>query len=279
MKPITIGTRVHSILYGGRDGTVVAIHGEARPETIITFPGLVTGGNAEYDIIWDSRARSMRIPESIIRGVQWRLLDQPPVPQDQIEIILQQAAAKDEADRIAAEQKRIDKAKRRQEFIDQHPELEVGEGYKIAAKNLRKQLRAAFPTTKFSVRSDYNSIRVEWEAGPTEESVMEITRNYKAGRFDGMSDCYEYNHDRAWPFGDVQYVFETRSYAPGHRDHAIALMTAWFVSTTPADDIARYAWQAYHRTTIPKDHDLTCIETQGAEFVFTTAPATVASPA
>lgn len=279
MQSINIGTRVHCILYGGKDGTVVAIHGEAKPDTIINFPGLTSGGNAEYDIIWDNRSRSMRIPECIIRGVQWRLLDQPPVPQDQIEIIIQQAAAKDEADRIAAEQKRIDKAKRRQEFIDQHPELEVGDGYKTSAKNMRKQLRQAFPTTKFSVRSDHNSIRVEWEAGPTEEQVMEITRNYKAGRFDGMNDCYEYNHDRAWPFGDVQYVFETRNYAPGHRDQAIALMTERFVSTTPEDDIARYARQAYHRTTIPKDHDLTGIETRDADFVFTTAATPIGSPA
>lgn len=35
----------------------------------------MTGGSAEYDIIWDDGTESKKIPECIIRGVQWRILD------------------------------------------------------------------------------------------------------------------------------------------------------------------------------------------------------------
>lgn len=40
---IIVGTRIHLILYGGRDGTVFAIHGERGPEEVdgVTLPWVV----------------------------------------------------------------------------------------------------------------------------------------------------------------------------------------------------------------------------------------------
>ena len=41
---LQIGARVHCTLYGGKDGTIYAIHGEQRPETVRTIGGAMTTG-------------------------------------------------------------------------------------------------------------------------------------------------------------------------------------------------------------------------------------------
>lgn len=62
-----------------------------------------------------------------------------------------------------------------------------------AAANCREDLARAFPGTSFSVRSDYNSLRIEWELGPSEKTVEAVADKYKNGHFDGMTDSHEYD--------------------------------------------------------------------------------------
>jgi len=64
---------------------------------------------------------------------------------------------------------------------------------KETAKLVKAELKKAFPKTKFSVRSDYNSINVRWENGPSTDKVENLVGHYKAGHFDGMTDCYKYD--------------------------------------------------------------------------------------
>jgi conjugative element/phage-associated large polyvalent protein len=60
------------------------------------------------------------------------------------------------------------------------------------AKLLRKALKEAFPTTKFSVRSDSYaggaSIDVHWTDGPTAQQVQTICNRFEGVDFDGMQD-------------------------------------------------------------------------------------------
>ncbi|WP_157266570.1 LPD29 domain-containing protein [Azohydromonas aeria] len=114
----------------------------------------------------------------------------------------EKAKADEAAARFAAECTRL-----RQEF----PYLEVGQYSKTAAANLRKMLKTAFPRVKFSVRCDHSSINVRWTDGPTAAAVCEIAHRFKAGHFDGMTDCYEYSRS-PWgeTFGSAEYVFEHR---------------------------------------------------------------------
>ena len=85
-----------------------------------------------------------------------------------------------------------------------------------AARNIRKELAAAFPGVKFSVRnsrySGGNSLRVAWMDGPQTAQVDEIVSKYEFGRFDGMDDSYRFN-DSAWTdaFGGAYYVMTSRS--------------------------------------------------------------------
>ena len=59
---------------------------------------------------------------------------------------------------------------------------------KDTAKLVRAALKKNFPGVKFSVRSDNNSLRIEWMDGPLGKSVDAIVKNYEGGRFDGMID-------------------------------------------------------------------------------------------
>lgn len=106
---------------------------------------------------------------------------------------------------------------------NEHPELiapspEV-DSLIAAAKNIRTQLKAAFPGVKFRVTTSRfsmgDSLRVAWTDGPAASRVDEIVDRYQAGSFDGMTDCYEYSRS-PWPeaFGDAKYVSTSRDFSP-----------------------------------------------------------------
>jgi len=112
-----------------------------------------------------------------------------------------------------------------------HPHLvpvnEQNNALVAAAKNMRKELARAFPAVKFRVvtsrYSGGDSIRASWVDGPTSKEVEAIIDRYQGGTFDGMTDCYNYEHS-AWrdAFGDAKYVFAERSYSDAAVAAAIA---------------------------------------------------------
>lgn len=65
------------------------------------------------------------------------------------------------------------------------------------AKLVRRDLKRAFPTTKFSVRTDkYSmgaSVRVSWVDGPAADRVERIVKRYEGATFDGMQDLKTYH--------------------------------------------------------------------------------------
>lgn len=68
-----------------------------------------------------------------------------------------------------------------------------------AAKLIRKALKAAFPATKFSVRSQRysggSSIDVRWTDGPSGKAVKAITDQFQGSGFDSMIDLkYSLTH-------------------------------------------------------------------------------------
>lgn len=66
------------------------------------------------------------------------------------------------------------------------------------ATAIREELKKEFPSVKFSVKSSNfangDSVHITWNEGPTTEQVEEFTRKYQYGRFDGMTDSYEYSN-------------------------------------------------------------------------------------
>jgi hypothetical protein len=110
-----------------------------------------------------------------------------------------------------------------------HPHLIPGKDCVVAAKNIRIELKAAFPSVKFSVKtrkySGGDSIDVRWEDGPTTKMVDAIIQKYQGGYFDGMTDCYNYEQN-AWTdaFGDAKFVFAHREYSDAFISRAIAYL-------------------------------------------------------
>ena len=101
------------------------------------------------------------------------------------------------------------------DLAEQYPQLKRAEtsyaGGKLAAANMRILLKAAFKGVKFSVTSDYNSVRVNWEDGPTDDQVNEVVGRFDIGASDAHSD-YFYTVSTAFSdlFGGVQYLHTRR---------------------------------------------------------------------
>lgn len=225
---IEVGTRIHSILYGGRDGVVFGINGKQSPDSVRSLLGgmMVTGGGASFDIVFDNGTESRGLPECILRGVQWRIYAEVATAEEIAELrafavsegerkrIEADAAAK----KFAAEVEAMRADPRYSKLVKAG--LDGFNGGTHVAKNLRIELKAAFAGVKFSIRSDYNSVRVAWVDGPTTAQVKALTGKYEAGHFDGMDDSYHYRKTAfTTVYGSAQYVFESRS-------HSIAAMKA-----------------------------------------------------
>lgn len=102
-----------------------------------------------------------------------------------------------------------------------------------AAKNIRAELKAAFPGIKFAVRTERytggTSLNVTWTDGPTTEMVDAIAGKYQEGSFNGMEDIYEYGN-RVFTdiFGGAKYVFAQRARSDALVIEAIAAVAAKF---------------------------------------------------
>lgn len=81
-----------------------------------------------------------------------------------------------------------------------------------SAKLIREELKATFPAIKFSVRkADWGVINISF-AGSSEvkQAVEEISWKYECGKFDGHSDCYDYETKKIDGFEidySVKYIF------------------------------------------------------------------------
>ena len=79
-----------------------------------------------------------------------------------------------------------------------------------AAKLLRKDLKAAFPSFKFRVLcktySMSSHIRIECPDRADKCKVQEIADKYRLGHFDGMTDSYIYSN-RNDKLPQVKFIF------------------------------------------------------------------------
>lgn len=216
IMPVLVGTMVSTVLYNRGRGYVTAIYGEQQPETIRTVcRGFMrSGGQAEFDIVFESGHVSKRLPESILHGVQWTIFDADAgfADADHIQNLLNHA----EQIRLAAQKKAQDEAALFAEQVQllktsaAYADMEQGKesGGALAAKNIRKLLKKHFPTTKFSVRkSHWGAIVVKWENGPKESEVEEWTSRFINRTFDLHSDCERYVSS-PWTevFGSASYI-------------------------------------------------------------------------
>lgn len=221
-QQIQVGQRVHCILYGGTDGTVVAINGDQGLGRVSRQLGngvIVTGGVCFLDVVWDKGSQSRGVPEAILRGVQWRVyddvVDAAAVADAIARAAIYDADMKAKGDAAAQAMRDAMAAARvaglKLGLMPADDFRAAGKRGTAAAYNLRLQLKAA-GIKVVSMRGDYNSIRIQVADAAQCDRAKQIAAPYKAGSFDGMSDCYDYDPS-AWGrvFGDVQYVFVSRA--------------------------------------------------------------------
>lgn len=231
---VVVGSRVYCALHYAGSGVVYAIHGEQMPHTIQSiFGGTgVIGGNARFDIVFDNGSTSQQVPEGIVRGMQWKIFDEI-ASADEIAEKLAYAAITEAAKKAAqtcedeAFAKKVVQLKSSVEYAHlQQSNGKYGNGSKLVAVNIRTELKAVFPSIRFSVRMDgYNCVNISWEDGPKKDEVEEVISKYKEGYFNSMEDIYEYDRS-PWTevFGGVKYLFTTREASPALIQRAIAVL-------------------------------------------------------
>ncbi len=229
---LEVGQRVHCILYGGKNGIISEIKGEQAPGTIRSLGSgcIHMGGNANFKVVFEDHFSV--VPECIVRGVQWYIYDSDREPQEVINRAIEQTNTALTAKAKSDKEKADARTALRASLPGKYPHLTSingsgKSGHALGAKNLRVELKRAFPVVKFSVRSESysggDSIHVGWTDGPLLEDVDKISGKYQEGSFDGMTDCYNYDHENVWPdvFGGAKYVSESR-----HESAALSLKVA-----------------------------------------------------
>lgn len=118
-------------------------------------------------------------------------------------------------------------------------------GAKETAAVIRRILRKAFPAAGVSVTtargSMVSSVDIRWTDGPTEKRVAAMVAGFEAGRFDGMTDSYDYDRTR---YIEVEgkryrpgckYVFTHREISPRLTLRALEAVVAYrWAWATPA---------------------------------------------
>jgi len=270
-NPLQIGQRVYSSLYGGRHGAICNITGDQKPDTVrqlsMANAGLigVTGGNAYYDIVFDNGSMSKRLPESIIHGVQWRILDEI-IEQDEIDKLISHHEDVTQQNEQQAHDKKIRQDNERDELRENYPYLKQvskdDRSAKVGASNIRIELKHAFPSVKFSVRMRSGSaIDINWTDGPTVKQVENISGKYQFGNFNGMEDIYEHNSDNVFPdvFGGNNYIFSHRNYSDEYIQIALDNDYAEYEHNYISADISKPTVEAFRKGSLynicdPKRH-------------------------
>ncbi len=228
-KILVIGQVVSTNLYCLGRGVIYGIEGDQSPDTINNkFGGVIcSGGNATFNIAFESGSLSKKLPECILRGVQWTIFDEVMNADDVVKLYHSALAEElkkldDEATQELAFSLAVENIK----IAPEYAKLTQGNSdITLATSNIRKELKAAFPNAKFSVRkSNYDCVNINWTDGPIEDEVKAIINKYKGGFFDGMQDIYE---SISTPFNDVygsvSYLLTKRAYSDNLTEKAIAL--------------------------------------------------------
>jgi len=213
-------------------GRILQMHGYSDPQyMILRNLGIDTkwGSGATYEAVnlgtmsmIRQQAYTLKWAGDGTKGIHVAITDKT-YTTDQILDVVKAVKAADIRRKHEAEQASAAKRDEIAGLRKQYAHLEMTEnskktGWALGASNLRKELRAAFPGVKFSVKSEsYSmgcSISVSWQDGPTSKAVNAIADKYQYGTFDGMTDSSGYKDEEFTAiFGGAKHVSTSRHYS------------------------------------------------------------------
>lgn len=240
MSKIQVGTKISGGPYHHDVGVVTRYEpGAANCFVIGRSMAPVSG---YVDVLWPT-CESRHIPVEIVTSLPYRVHDGL-ATDEEVAAVRAQLAVYQAEQKAKADKTTKSRAAERERLLAQYPHLlrpsEHESTLTCAAKNIRTLLKAAFPRTKFTVRTERysggNSINVGWTDGPTTSEVKAITDRFQGGDFDGMTDSYDYRHS-VWGnlFGEGHYVFENRA-------HSTAALLAVCTAILASGNVSRSDW-------------------------------------
>lgn len=127
------------------------------------------------------------------------------------------------------------------------------------AAAIRTELKALFPSVKFSVTSDSfsmgNSVNASWTDGPTTKEIDNIIGKYQYGHFNGMEDIYEYTNSRT-VIPQAKYVRSERTISDAVLNSVKEqLSLLWnFDSAEWDNSLERVAYRLLYQTSFPSNY-------------------------
>lgn len=246
------GRRVRCALHTHGSGIILAVSGTPDAGSVSSIVGVIAmGGRATVDVVFDRGSISRAVPEAIVRGVQWTILDDIATEEEIASALAHAALSKAQASDAAERAEAAHRAALEQLASDPaYAQLEQGSDTSgaLAIRNVRRMLKQAFPRCRFSVRKDgYGCFRVAWTDGPSDDAVKPIVERFQRGRFNGMEDIYEADRHNAWceTFGGAKYAFTSRDISAELYDQAIDVL--WRDFPANLAQVARPSGEAFKR--------------------------------
>nr|WP_272682045.1 hypothetical protein [Providencia sp. PROV129] len=154
---LSVGQVVYTNLYNHGLGVITQIHGEQKPDTVTNLCNvMVSGGNAEFDIVFYNGDKSNRLPESILRGgIQWEVKNEF-VDNETIESLIKQSEEFEQTEKAEKEKKQteLNQSVEFQKNNSQYSYLtqitdNLDNKVKIVGKNIRAELKKIFQKLNF----------------------------------------------------------------------------------------------------------------------------------
>ena len=203
------------------NGAISAVDGEPRSHVVKEFDSAVVyrQGDATLSIVFeDGSQRSVYERELTRKNSDFVLLDEV-LTSSEMEYLLELNKAVVEIRKMSQEHEAEYKTNLKQQLKKDNPHLITLEKglsrSNCAAKNIRIELKQAFPGVKFSVRQSLSTysmcIDVTWTGGPGRKEVDDIIDKYQTSDFDGMTDS-DVPRNNVWTdvFGGARFVSAER---------------------------------------------------------------------
>lgn len=216
-----------------RKGVIVETH-NLDLDSCEVVHGYMGSGGGSVDIVWNHGGMSRQSPECFLRAAGGITIKESITLADESTIEALIAKAEQAATQAKNEEKAAaEDANAQYQALKTNPQFshldQIGGSAqtKDVAKNIRKHLKALFPTTKFSVRCrSYTCINIDWTDGVTQTQVDNAVSDFEKGYFNGMEDIYEYVKSAFNSlFGSVKYIQLHRSFSDEHIQLAIDTVT------------------------------------------------------